>query len=412
MTTGLRFVTLLSKSVLVFGLAFWLTPADVAAYGLVAAYSGLATYLVNADFYSYSTRLIAKGERSTWAATLRGHVQFLIVQTGLFLLVTTPIWLFTDLAAGQFGWVVVLAIIEALGLDLARILTAMGSPFFSNVVLFVRAGTWPLPLLLAVWLVPGLRSVQTVFVVWLVLDALGVGLGVVGIWRKRLVGWHTRLGWPWFRRGIKIAATFLFATLMLRALFSIDRELVLRFAGENRVAAYTVYAGVAQAMTALLEAGVFSYTYPALLRAHATADRQAYSKALVAMARGVAVVVAFFAVCAVILLPILLGYIPNPTYRSFLGDFHILLAAQAVYNLSMIPHYVLYAGDRDRWIVASHVVAFAGFLAGSFGLHALGVDAAVPWGVLAGFAAMLCVKLLGVAKSGGWNPVPAVAEVG
>lgn len=62
----LRGITMASKFLLIFFLARFLEPTELAIYGLITATTGYALYLLGFDFYAFTAREMLKHERNEW----------------------------------------------------------------------------------------------------------------------------------------------------------------------------------------------------------------------------------------------------------------------------------------------------------------------------------------------------------
>lgn len=73
---GLRGSTLIAKFMLLFVLAYYLEPIDVALYGLISVTIFYGLYFLGFDFYTYSTREILGSSHQHWARLLRDQAVF------------------------------------------------------------------------------------------------------------------------------------------------------------------------------------------------------------------------------------------------------------------------------------------------------------------------------------------------
>jgi hypothetical protein len=89
----------------------------------------------------------------------------------------------------------------------------------------------------------------------------------------------------------------------------------------------------------------------------------------------------------------LLSWIGNNIYHLEIRLYYWILGGTVAYSLSMIPHYALYALDRDRAIIITHVMALPIFAFGTLFLSYWSKLYAVPAGVLASMIFVLIGKL-------------------
>ncbi|TGU42107.1 hypothetical protein EN795_35725, partial [bacterium M00.F.Ca.ET.152.01.1.1] len=96
----------------------------------------------------------------------------------------------------------------------------------------------------------------------------GLAAVALGVWRVRQLligGWSRPVDWRWVRKGISVSAAFLVSTLALRGIQTADRYWMEDLGGIEAVGAYVLFLGVAGTLMVFLDAGVFSFSYPALI---------------------------------------------------------------------------------------------------------------------------------------------------
>ena len=99
---GLRGSVLASKFLTVFIIAYFLSPSDVALYGIVAATVAYSLYALGFDFYNYSIRELLSGDRTDWLPKIRNQLAFFFFSY-LIVLPSLLAIFFLELLPG-FGW--------------------------------------------------------------------------------------------------------------------------------------------------------------------------------------------------------------------------------------------------------------------------------------------------------------------
>lgn len=359
---ALRLSTLGLRFVLIFFLARYLPIEAVAHYGLLVASISYAVFPLGFDFYTYSNRELLRGERSRWRSMMRSQALFhaclyAVIGPALLLLFASglmPWWL--------AAWFFLLLPLEHLGLELDRLLIAMSDQLGASVSLFLRQGATSLAIVPALAFVPGYRSLSVVLGLWLAMDALGCLVGFLCVARRVRGEAPGRLDLAWVRRGMKVAVPFLVGTLCLRALFTVDRQVVKVWASVETLGAYTFYATVAAGMTSVVYAGVHQFAYPRLVKAAHARDKRSFARAFRSLALQTAVAVGVGVGVGVLLRPIIVSFVGGGVYERLDWLLPVLLAVTALYNLSLVPHYALYALEADRTILSVTVLAFSAFL--------------------------------------------------
>lgn len=388
----LRISTLGTRFLFVIALAKFLDPAHVGYYGLFTASVGYTMYFVGLDFYNYVTREILRspeGERGRILkaqAALCGGLYVIVLPVALCLL----IW--TDLPALLIWWFVPILILEHFNQEVFRLLVALSRQVTASAVLFLRNGSWAIAAVVLMASAPESRNLGVVFALW---GAGGLGAALIGGWavyRLDIGGWRAAVDWRWMRQGITVSLGFLVATIALRSVQTFDRYWLESLGGLELVAAYVLFMGIAASLLTFLDAGVFAFTYPDLIR-HNHQEEPNLARALVckALLQTVAVAAAF-AVASLLALPYLLEWIANPVYQAEVWLYPWLLSAMIVNALGLIPHYGLYAQGRDRPIILSHVAALGTFVAVTGLLSASHGALAVPIGLNLSFFVILIWK--------------------
>lgn len=389
---SLRAATLLSKFLLIFFLARFLAPSELGLYGLLTATVGYALYAVGLDFYTYSTRELLRHDRSVWGGFLKGHgvLCFLLY----LILVPLALLLFSN---GLMPWVLQpwffgLLVLEHVNQELGRLLIAVGQPMMASIVLFFRSGLWAILITGLMIFDPRWRSLESVFLAWGGGALVGLALAM---WRLGCLGighWGDTIDWAWIRRGVRIAIPFVIATLALRGLFTLDRYGYQLLTSLDALGAYVLFTGIAGSLLSFLDAGVFAFIYPSLIRSYQKGDQAAFCRGLRNLFVQTVILSIGFVFFAYLAIHPLLIWLNKPLYLSQIHIFPWVLASTVLYAVGMIPHYALYAQSRDGPIIRSHIVSLAIFIFSAYLLSSWLGGLAVPVGLCVAFFFILCWK--------------------
>ncbi|MBC3465576.1 hypothetical protein [Pseudomonas sp. RW10S2] len=389
---ALRGMTLGSKFLLIFLLAHFLAPSEVGLYGLIAAAISYALYLLGFDFYTYSTRELLKREPAAWGGVLKSQAALSGVLYMIFLPLLGLLFVWGLLPWRMSGWFFILLVLEHVNQEAFRIFIAASQPLRASVLLCLRSGAWALVIAMAMAISPELRSLKWVLMAWGIGGVSALLLGACWLRRMPIQGWRDRVDWRWILRGLKVALPLVSATLALRALSTLDRYWFEYLGGLDVLGAYVLFAGISSALMAFLDAGVFSFVYPALIKAWQQGDATAFRLQQRQLLQHTVVLSGVFCCVSLLAIEPLLTLLDKPIYLEHVSIFPWLLAASVLYGLGMVPHYALYAQGHDRSIIYSHlfsVLVFAGVtLVASRYSHIF----AVPLGVVAAFTSILLWK--------------------
>lgn len=392
---GLRCLTLGTRFLFIFFLAKYLSPSDVGYYGLFTATVGYAMYFVGLDFYAFATREIIKTPKEDRGQLLRGQAAL----SGLLYLGLLPVALVflynTGWPAHLVWWFIPILMLEHFNQEVFRLLVALSEQVIASLILFARQGSWAIGIVILMAVEPDSRNLDAVMGFWLLGGVVAAGLG---LWKLKMLsmgGWGRAVDWAWVKRGIQVSIWLLVASLALRGIQTVDRYWLEALGGVDQVAAYVLFLGVASTLMVFLDAGVFSFAYPALIAQYHADEQSSARKTLRAMLVQTVALSAAFAVASLLLLPYLLQWIGKAAYLDAVHLYPWLLLAMVINALGMIPHYALYASRRDNIIIYSHLLAMAAFVAATWALSdALGAMA-VPVGLNIAFFTILTIKTLG-----------------
>lgn len=389
---GLRSATLGTRFLFIFFLAKYLDPASVGYYGLFSATVGYALYFVGVDFYTYVTREILQAPNEQRGQILKGQAAL----SGVLYLALLPVALLWLPQSGWprqlIWWFLPILVLEHFNQEMSRLLVALSEQITASVILFVRQGSWAIALVALMTWNPESRHLQTVMLLWACAGAAAMAIGLWKLRQLRMGGWREKVNWGWIKKGLAVSLSFLVATLALRGVQTIDRYWLEALGGIELVGAYVILLGVAGTFMVFLDAGVFAYTYPALIKhSHQHEHREARAKVRRMLYQTLAIAAAF-SVVSWLLLPYLLDWIGNPIYKNALHLYPWLLLAMVVNALSMTPHYALYARGCDRPIIYSHIAALFSFVLVTWAFSTTHSAMAVPIGLNAAFATILAWK--------------------
>lgn len=389
---GLRGMTLCTRFLFVFFLARYVTPASVGYYGLFTATVGYALYLVGLDFYTYNTRELMRVPREQHGRMIRDQA---VLAVGLYVLFLPVAWLLLSHAgwpAGLAYWFIPILLLEHVNQEISRILVVLSDQIGASVLLFLRQGSWALAIVAIMTLDNAARNLPSVMAAWVVAGVAAAALGSYKLARAGMGGWQSAMDWAWIRRGVVVSVSFLAATLALRALQIIDRYWLKALVDIEAVGAYVLFTGIASTLLVFLDAGVFTFSYPELIRLHQQGQRDAMQRQLRTMLLHTLLVAVGFSIVSWFVLPYLLTWIHNPVYTHYLWLYPWVLFATVVNAVGMVPHYGLYARGVDRPIIRSHIAALIVFPLTVWGLSRIQPVLAVPLGLNVAFLTILLWK--------------------
>lgn len=359
----LRLLTLTSRFLLIFFLAKYLSTTDLGIYGLFTITISYSMYIVGMDFYTYSTREIARLKNQKSGLFLKSQVLLSIYLYLIFVPLAIFFFIKNQAINQLLFWFFPLLILEHLNQEITRILTIFNEQILSSALLFIRQGIWVIILIIIMSLDNTTRNLSYLFSLWLIAGLITAMLGTVKIKNLNLAGWQDKIEWGWIKKGIKTSLILLIATLSLRGIQTIDRYWLERLAGLDIVGTYVLFFGIASTLLVFMDAAVYSYSYPQLIYYYNSKNKVLFTKLIKKMTYDTLIISFLYGVISILTLPILLKWIDNSLYSTHQNIYLWLFAAMTINVLGMIPHYGLYASNKDSTIVLSSIIALIVFIA-------------------------------------------------
>lgn len=404
---SMRAATLISRFSLLFLAARALPVEEFALFGLLSALVVFGQYVIGMDFYTYSARQIVWETSRARVGIFISHM-FLIVLT--YILAAACILLASDylgISGPYIGALLPLLLFECWSQEVGRLLVSLGRPAAAGAVLFLRSGAWALALSVGFLVSAENITLMVVLQVWLGASACAAVLATLLVWRAvEMKAWHV-LGFGWIWNGLLVAAPFWLSSILLRGIGFYDRVWFEALSGSYDLAAYVLYAGVAGALGSFLDAGVYSFLYPKLIARWNDGDLAGFQKVIFSMLVQVTGVSVFFVFSILIVLPFTLEWIGKPVYSENISILWVLLFANVLMALSMVPNYAMYAKGQDRLIFFCNLMSFVGFCFWVLVISCYSKLYAVPVGVACCFGIMAFMKwvsyLWGASYKGGFS---------
>lgn len=382
---SLRVATLVSRFMFVFFLARYLEPSALGVYGLFTATVGYALYFVGLDFYTYTTRELLKTPKSSWGGFLKDQA---LLSSVLYLVLILSLLICSSLkviTVEQSVWFFVILSMEHVNQEISRLLITINKQTFASLLLFVRQGLWAIIVVTVMIIFPSSRDINSIYICWALSGILTFICGFIKLKDIEMGGWTNKFDTKWVKAGIKTSGVFLIATLSLRGMQTADRYWIQSMNGLDVVGAYVLFIGMTSALMAFLDAGVFSYSYPTLIKLHNEGDEKNFTRHLVKMTIITFIFIALFIVVSAVAMPWLLSWTGKTLFFNYIIIYKWLMVATVLNALGMIPHYALYAKNKDKPIIYSHVMCIFVFVASTAIISKWNSVTAVPIGLTIAF---------------------------
>jgi len=340
-------------------MAKYLLPSDVGNFGVFQSGVMYAVYLVGLDFYAYSTRELVADYPRICGKKIGSQIVIYIFSY----LIVAPIMLGVFVSLGFAWWLSIVAIffvfLEHANQEMVRMIEAFGQPVLAGNLTILRSSVWAIIGVLAIVFIPSQRNMNSILAIWATFGLISTVITILIVRKKFPIAGHLGVDWEWLKKGLKIAGLFFIGTLAVRALFTADKFTV-KILSEVEVPAYILFSAFGVATLTVVEASVFAFYYPKMLRCTSNLEvlRELVKKSSIQS------FIVGFILSSILLITMhpLLNVIGHNAYIKNIEMAPLILLSIFIYALGLGPHYGLYAMKMDRIIVTSQLSGIFVFL--------------------------------------------------
>lgn len=352
---SLRLGSLGLKLALTLYMGRFLPLEDMGTYGLVSAYVSIIMTLIGLRFDYIILRDIVGTDTQTSTRLLRDQfifygLNYLVLLLAAAIFFATPL---NTLNLGLFCMVVALSIMESLGAITNGALTSLRQPIVSNILFFIRAAAWVVPVILVGLISPAYRTAEFIFVCW-VFGVVASLLATAWLWRTR--PWREvfaePIRWDYMRRSLVVTLPIWLGTVGQIIGTLGDRFITEHYLGRESVGIISFYGSFIIAVSSVLTSGIFAFAYPHLVELHRKGDVVGFAREarkMTLQASGSATLMVLVIGAGVPWLGELLG---KPEFSANALTLWLMLFGVWLRSVSEGLYYMLYARDQDRpiWI--------------------------------------------------------------
>ena len=388
---GMRGLTLVGRFGLALYLAKYLSLADVGLFGLVMGVTNMMPVIAGWGLNYYVGREVVGKSKQASGQMVRDRLVVTFLSLIALVVPATPLVLYWHLLPDVSLALLALAIIvlECVAYDLHDALISMGYALAANVMLFVRSALWIFPVAVCGMVVPELRSLHLVFVLWLVglVTNFVVMFWVLRDWPLRAI-MAARIDKVWTFSTIRKGWLVYLSDLGFLGTLYLDRYVVNHFLGLSLTGIFTLYWSVANAVHALVNTGDIQLVYPALVAAYNGGNQEEMRRLVRQTLFRVGALSVALSVVAGVCFPFVLGLIGKEDIAAYAPVFWVMLAGVCVRLVAEMFNIDLACRHLDRpWAVINMVSVFLSFGVSIFciktwGLMGAGVAAIVTYSVL------------------------------
>ncbi|WP_174871130.1 hypothetical protein [Pectobacterium polaris] len=385
-----------SRFLLIFIIAKYLPATDMGTYGLITATIIFSLYVVGLDFYVYSTRELIKTEREHWGRFLKSQCVLSVPLYAIYIPFILLVFFNNLLPWYILPYFLIILFFEHFCQECQRIIIADQKPLAANIGLFIRSGSWPLILIPFFYFNLISRNLDSVLILWIVGDFFAAVFFVYIISNIGISGWRNKVNWTWLSKGVKICSLFLIGTLALKFCSMIERYWLQDLSTIEIVGVYSFFVGISNVISSFVDAGVVSFKYPKLIKAHAEGNRSEALKIKKELAVQLFSWVLVLSLVSLILIDFVLNLVNKLIYFEYKNMYYITLLTAVISCVGLLPHYELYARNKDKIIIFGHVTSLVFFCLSTLIISFFDKVYAVPLGALIMQVYILMFKLISV----------------
>jgi len=381
---GIRISGLASKMVLAIYMGKYLPLADVGNYGLVFGSSMILLVFLGLKFDFVVSRDIVTATPLVGARMIRDQA---LLYGGNYLLIIAAGFTIAalhgfDIPAWQIRYVVFLSIFESAAAALCAILTSLQRQVAAYIVFFIRASIWVIPAVgLGLWSAE-YRTAPVVLAAWAGGGLCSVLAGALFLrdlpWTQAI---RLPIDLPWIRHGIRKSLLILIGSSTNTFGFYADRFVVMHFLGVEAVGVVTLYWSFANALVALVDSGVLSFSYPRLIQYHSKNQTALYWRTVRNASIESALLGTFFALAMAFAVPAMGDLFHRPELSLNKVTFWLMLSGLWIRANARLFYYILYSRHQDKALWLGDMIFIIPSLGGNilfvylFGLPGIGFGA-------------------------------------
>ena len=344
----LRLLAMGAKFLLVIFIGKYLSSEALGEYGLFFSTITIAIFFLGMDFYVFNTReIIATSEKNKKAILIRDQFIFYIF-TYIIILPLLIVVFFLNIIDFKYMILFYLVLVaEHISQEFYRLFITLSRQTLATFLLFIRSGIW-IYVLVAVWVLDlgNLKNLKFVYIGWLFGAFLSVAIGIFYLIKDYgLNNFKGKINFTWIKSGLKISMPFFMGTIAYKIVEFSNRYIIDFFMSKSDVGVFTFFSNIANSLQTIVYTLVIMMYYPKIIAAYQSGSETAtliknFTKETILYSMICSVVI------AISIYPIL-GFLNKTEFFENLPIFWILLISILFANLSLVPHYQLFAMKKD-----------------------------------------------------------------
>jgi O-antigen/teichoic acid export membrane protein len=313
-------------------------------------------FLVGLDFYNYAHRDFINDKREI--IVLKLFNQLVLSFCVFFIVAPVFYWTLQYNSLPYAFLALILLYTEYFGQEIYRLLILFSKPILGNLILFFRSSLW----IVALYTLSNFSNLEIsifqILLFWVLGNSILVIISMGYVICSPIINFkYLKLDFKWLKTGVIMSLPFLISTVALKIIELSDRYFINYFLSNVDVGIYSFYSNVSNSLNVFINTAVVIMIYPKILSAFKQNDNVKSVKLVKEYKRDMIVFLLFFGGLLAFLIDPIIEWVGKDIYSSEMITFWVLLTANALFNLSLIPHIILYAKHKDRMLVLPVVIS-------------------------------------------------------
>ncbi|PCD01729.1 hypothetical protein COC42_16590 [Sphingomonas spermidinifaciens] len=372
-----------------FGLSFYIVAflglEAAGIYGLAAGAVGVAPAAIGWGLNYFTAREVVGRTPDKVVALVKSRLFVTLVSLTLGSLGLAAFGLATgNFTDPIFLLILVLLWLETIALDLYLPLIGLELATQANVIVFVRSAVWvPVIIVLGIY-VPALRTLEALFVAWIVCHLLSLVL--MGFFLRRwpvMAELNAPIDRNWIAARLRQSWYIYFSDLGIVGLAFLDRYIVNWILGIGATGVYTFYWSIANALQTMMQTAVVQLALPRLLKSFREPTLDNWQRALRGEIVKTGILATSLAAAIFVAVEIVIRFDPGGRFPHYTGLLALMMIAAVARAGSDLLNTTITSTGRDRYYAITNVagvamtLGFGIFFISEFGLIGSGLSALV-----------------------------------
>lgn len=348
----IRGLSLLLRAGLFVILAFTLSESDVGKFSIFQNLVIFSQVLIGLDIYAFYTRELIKNKKKTQNIIL-GNISTMIILNCFFCF---SLFLLLDLTAFLNDDVILLFLFilffESFNQEFYRIFIADKRQEVAYITQFLRSSFWIIILIIVSIYFRAFVSLKLIYYLWLFSTVSVFFLSLKYIFKR--YPFKFEVNYKWIVSGLKVSLIYLLSSLSIKLLFLSDKLVFSEIFNSDLLGVYALYSSLGMGIYIITETVIFNFRFQDLIK-FSTNNKVFYTKlkkfTLISI-----LAVSFFTLCLFLIIEFGALTFESNIYSNNKNFGQFIVLAFALFTLNNIPHYFLYAKNRNIEIMLSNIL--------------------------------------------------------